>query len=457
MTTSDRFDRDLATWLSAETTVRAPAGLHAAAIDQARRGRQRPGWLVDIRGGTIRSASARTVDRRAMTVLAIVVLLLAGLLAAIVAGALRTNRLPLGANGPIEFTYQGNNHGPGGTRRVNADGTDDQPVRAGGGCPRFSRDGSVRVTATGDSLLTTLLVTDMSTGKAAKSVSAQNLDDLWHPHFGSYDVSPDGSRIAWLRSLDVTVDVPARELMVSRLDDGSTRLVVPAAADPAAQYGMPVWSPDGRSVAYETWTAGPDGGYGVRSGIAVVDVDTRAVRQVSSRGGATVADLSWSPDGQWLAFIGQPDGVPIPPPDAEAEGPDPRSAGDVFVVRADGTDERNLTSSAAFEQGTTWAPDGTRLGYLSSEHGDNYRLTILAMDGPTPTRGPAHGPVSAFMVWSPDGQQLLWVDGAPLATGSGSSNTIHAIDRDLAGPSSAITTVEGSILCAPSWAAAARP
>ena len=53
MTSLDRFDRDLATWLDAEGSHAAPEGLHAAAVDRARRVRQRPGWLVGVTAGVL--------------------------------------------------------------------------------------------------------------------------------------------------------------------------------------------------------------------------------------------------------------------------------------------------------------------------------------------------------------------------------------------------------------------
>ena len=55
MTASDLFERDLQRWLAAEAETIGPGGLHDAVIDRARGSRQRPHWLVALRGGTLRA------------------------------------------------------------------------------------------------------------------------------------------------------------------------------------------------------------------------------------------------------------------------------------------------------------------------------------------------------------------------------------------------------------------
>ncbi len=438
-------------WLDAETSASAPAGLHAEAIQQARHARQRPGWLVALRGGTIAGPSVARLDRRTMLVLAGLGLLLAGLLAAIVIGSHTVDRSRLGGNGSVAFTFQGNNHGPGGTVVVTSDGSNRQQRGAApGSCPTYSRDGTMMAAVFGEGASTDIALLANAAG-GIRHVPAPSVDTFWHPHFGSYALSSDSRRIAWLKSLDPTLEPPSLELWVSRVEDGVGTRVLPAPSDASVIYGIPVWSPDGRSVAYETRIVRPDGGYGGRSGISVLAVDTGEVLQVSSRAGIGLADLSWSPDGQYLAFIGQPDGVSIPTVDPDAQAPDPRTAGDVFVVRSNGTDERNITTSSAFEQGAAWSPDGARLGYLSSEDGETYRLTTVAMDGPDAVAEPAYGPASEFLVWSPDATQLLWTGSGRVVTGTGTLSTISTIDRDLAGPLTVVAQVEGTLLCAPSW------
>jgi Tol biopolymer transport system component len=87
----------------------------------------------------------------------------------------------------------------------------------------------------------------------------------------------------------------------------------PKHLDPA-KYGLsnislianPVWSPDGKSVA---WEIGRDLGQVWQAGIAVFDLETKKGRLLHVDnilgGGDWLHAPVWSPDGQWLAFIGE--------------------------------------------------------------------------------------------------------------------------------------------------------
>jgi len=101
MNTSAAVDRLLEGWLQDSAPTTAPQGLHAAAIGAARGRRQRPAWLVAVRGGTIgsfdrpASVGAPTAwpalgQRRGFNALPMTVriALLAGLALALVGGTL---------------------------------------------------------------------------------------------------------------------------------------------------------------------------------------------------------------------------------------------------------------------------------------------------------------------------------------------------------------------------------
>ncbi|WP_433061123.1 serine hydrolase [Dactylosporangium sp. CS-033363] len=133
--------------------------------------------------------------------------------------------------------------------------------------------------------------------------------------------------------------------------------------------GTPVWSPDGRAIAFAAATGADEGsapvaterldykadGTGligtVRRHLHVLDLDSREVRAVTD-GDWHASDPAWSPDGTMLAF-------------AAARHPDAdltmRSA--VYVVDA-GPDaaEPRLAGSADGQAGpVTWTPDGRAL------------------------------------------------------------------------------------------------
>ena len=69
----------------------------------------------------------------------------------------------------------------------------------------------------------------------------------------------------------------------------------------------PAWSPDGRSIAFLS-DRHRDADLKWRNDIYVVNVASRAVRRISpGTGEQTWAEPAWSPDGEWVAAVGQRD------------------------------------------------------------------------------------------------------------------------------------------------------
>ncbi|NJN67618.1 MAG: hypothetical protein HC884_13355 [Chloroflexaceae bacterium] len=60
----------------------------------------------------------------------------------------------------------------------------------------------------------------------------------------------------------------------------------------------------------------------------------------------------WSPDGQQLAFLSERDGNV-----------------DIYLMSANGTNQRNLTNHPAYDGSPAWSPDGSRLAFVSSRDG----------------------------------------------------------------------------------------
>ena len=88
------------------------------------------------------------------------------------------------------------------------------------------------------------------------------------------------------------------------------------------------------------------------------------------------------------------------------------TSGDIFTVRADGTDLRQLTSGAGAENAPAFSPDGTRIAYLVWEDAS---ISVMVMDagGGNPTKlatTPASESycVRGGPVWSPDSRSLIF-------------------------------------------------
>jgi WD40 repeat protein len=419
MTTNDRFDRDLERWLEAAAPPSAPAELHDAAIDRARRSRQRPGWLIAARGDTFGATPKRhSTNVRLTYVLVVLGLVLVSVVGALAAGAFRSDPpLPVRQSGLVAFSaWDRPNRGVDHIHVINPDGSDDRNIGQGT-CPRFSWNGSVLAwySGVGPPAELNVAAPDGSSAKVVASVGGES-------RFTNYTLSPDGTRVAWFKAASTTDSL---ELWAAPVDGGpGTRVFAGSAGE---SYLSPRWSPDGHRIAFigQTTIVNGDNAGSFRSAIYVVGTDGSDLRLVSSRPSWDEA-IVWSPDSRSIAYIGLPDGSALPsigPADAGPFQPE-----DVFTVGLDGTGDRNLTSSPEHEASPLWSPDGTHLAYQSFGSGEIVRLTILRVERLIPSGAPLVGPSSGGFAWSPDGSRLLFVQTSAFPS---RASTLNSIDRDM--------------------------
>jgi Tol biopolymer transport system component len=138
---------------------------------------------------------------------------------------------------------------------------------------------------------------------------------------------------------------------------------------PAADHG-PVWSPDGRKIAFS----------GDPSGIFVVNADGSGKRMLAHGGGPV-----WSPDGRKIAYSGDPGGV--------------------FVVNAGGSGRRMLARG----RGPVWSPDGQKIIFGRfvghGRYGPKHSSYVMSAEGKAKRRLTQDGGA----VWSPDGRMIaVW-------------------------------------------------
>lgn len=154
--------------------------------------------------------------------------------------------------------------------------------------------------------------------------------------------SPRGDRVAFgLGTFFQGTNGPATaDIAVMRVDGSDLRIVT----DGSGNFGFPSWSPDGRRLVYRV--AGSD-----RSGLSIVDIETRAM-SVLTTSSAHDNSPSWSPRGDRIVFTSNRDG------DFE-----------IYTIKVDGTDLRRLTRSPGNDAHTAWSPDGEWIAFASERGG----------------------------------------------------------------------------------------
>lgn len=252
--------------------------------------------------------------------------------------------------------------------------------------------------------------------------------------------APDGSRIVF--QSNVTGNF---ELYVANADGRARQRLSELPGDKVT----PVWSPDGRWIAF---AANPEG----QSEIFVIAADGTGLRRVTDHPGDD-SHPHWSADGMRIFFNSargtpdltapwasqwhdiysmRPDGSDIrrhtncrsvctygsPSPDGRRivfrktiDGPGmswdltlgSRNS-EVFVADLDGSNERNLSRSAAFDGWPRWSPDGSLVVFASNRAGPagTGQIFLASVDGGTITQVTRGRWSHVQPAWSPDGRKL---------------------------------------------------
>ncbi len=164
----------------------------------------------------------------------------------------------------------------------------------------------------------------------------------------------------------------------------------------------PAWSPDGQKIAFSSFRdqhrfkgRGP-----ILAEIYVMNPD--GTNPINLTQAPERADLfsSWSPDGKQIAF-----GSII------MKGP----IWDIWVMGADGEDQRNLTNHGAKDRRPDWSPDRMRIAFESNREGGwefdfwgNMDVYVMNADGTNPINLTNHPALDGYPDWSPDGMQIAF-------------------------------------------------
>jgi TolB protein len=214
--------------------------------------------------------------------------------------------------------------------------------------------------------------------------------------------SPDGRKLVFAMQPRGSAGVCDRagacneELFVINADgSGLRRLTRNAVPD-----GDAAWSPHGRKIAFLSRRDGTG------ADVFVMNADGSDQRNLTRKPGNEVAP-AWSPDGRAIVFSAVPPGQPLwVDGSRSASGP----YRDVYVMNADGSDQRNLThTQEAEEWAGGWSPDGRTIAFAAHDWQSN-RIFVINADG-SGKRALTHELTpETSMSWSPDGEKIAFFD-----------------------------------------------
>ncbi len=240
-----------------------------------------------------------------------------------------------GAEGKIVFSHRNE------LWTMNADGTNQQATGIEGNHPRWSPDGSQIVFTVyhhgdpmqGKNRFTETFIINADGNGQRLVISTQHLQDKWD---GLPVWSSDGRRIAFYSNRPGRDDI----FVIDVSGENLTNLT----QSPEIAERVPSWSPDGTHILYSSWD---DHFHTLRL------ADGHKTQVTQDDGDRRLPD--WSPDGKQIAFAGDVRG--------EVDNLD------VYIMDIETGVERRLTIHPDLDYRPAWSPDGRHIVF-ESDRGD---------------------------------------------------------------------------------------
>ncbi len=201
-------------------------------------------------------------------------------------------------------------------------------------------------------------------------------------------VSPDGSKLLVSGGGNDTGN-SSKDVFIADFDKAfqatNLRKLIPGEGVNLGE--EPVWSPDGRQIAFVT----------IDERIWVADADGKNKGTVAQVSGQYCHQPDWSPDGQWITFASDREGNI-----------------ELFKVRSDGTELTRLTNHPGIDCRPRWSRDAQWILFSSNRSG-NFDLFAIRSSGDDLRQLTTHPTPDDHADWSPDGKSIAFVsmrDGA---------------------------------------------
>lgn len=192
-------------------------------------------------------------------------------------------------------------------------------------------------------------------------------------NYASFRLSPDGRRLAVVVDNQIWLYDLGRNAWTRFTFEGDIN-------------GTPVWSPDGKHVAFLSSKEGPRNIFWQRA-------DGSGGSERLTTGEYEHAPSSWSPDGQFLAYV---EGHPV-------------THDDIWILRMSDRKQTPFLRTPFNETAPAFSPDGHWLAYASDESG-RYEVYVQPYPGPG-AKYQISSEGGAEPAWNPNGKELLYRSG----------------------------------------------
>ena len=167
-----------------------------------------------------------------------------------------------------------------------------------------------------------------------------------------------------------------------------------------------VLSPDGKRIVF---TSLKDGDLDIYT----MNIDGTDVKQLTHTPGYDGGPW-WSPDGTKIAYRAwhptNPDSIKVYQDLLKQRMIRPNRM-ELFVMNADGSDQKQITNLGGANFGPSWTHDGKRIIFSSNHRNPksrNFDLFIVGVDGSGLERITTHEDFDGFPMFSPDGKKIIW-------------------------------------------------
>lgn len=210
--------------------------------------------------------------------------------------------------------------------------------------------------------------------------------------------SPDGNTIAFFSDRGGNPDIYIMKPDGSQVEQLTRDAFASLYFTKSPEDGNPAWSPDGSQIVFESGRDNQMMTY-VNHDIYVMAADGSHVQRLTDDG-ADEGGPRWSPRGGWIAYVK----MEYFSDQALIENP----AWDIYVMNVDGTQQTQLTKGPSNELEPAWSPDGTRIAFISDRNGQNFDIYVMDADGSNVKQLTDDSANEFGPVWSPDGKQIVF-------------------------------------------------